>query len=178
MRVRASMNSVGAARDLDFTEYFVARATTLRRTAFVVVRDWGLAEDVTQRAFVKLYGAWPRITATGRDAYARRVVVNESLTLLRRRPPEVLTSTPPEVATRDASGDMSLDLVRALALLPPQQRAVVALRFLEDLSVHETADVLRIAPGTVKSHTSRALDTLRRHLPDLIDTTANAEENP
>lgn len=74
------MNSVGRARDVDFAEYFVAHASVLRRTAFVIVQDWHTAEDVTQRAFVKLYAAWPRNSGPGRDAYARRTVVNESLT--------------------------------------------------------------------------------------------------
>jgi RNA polymerase sigma-70 factor (sigma-E family) len=173
------MNDMGSPRDVDFADYFVARAPVLRRTAFVVVQDWHIAEDVTQRAFLKLYGAWPRVSPAGRDAYARRVVINESLSLLRRRKPEVLTDRPPErAATHDPPDAAALDVVQALALLSPQQRAVVALRFLHDLPVRDTAEALRITEGTVKSHTSRAMDTLRRHLPDLISQTPTHEETP
>lgn len=156
----------------------MARALVLRRTAFVIVQDWYAAEDVTQRAFVKLYAAWPRISVPGRDAYARRVVVNESLTHLRRRPPEVPTDSPPDEATKDPPAEAPFDLVQALALLAPQQRAVVALRYLNDLSVRETAGMLGIAEGTVRAHTSRALATLRQYLPDLISTTPTSEETP
>jgi RNA polymerase sigma-70 factor (sigma-E family) len=168
---------MGRERDVDFAEYFVARASVLRRTAFVIVQDGHTAEDVTQRAFVKLYGAWRRVSAAGRDAYARRIVVNESLRQLRQRTPEVLTAAPPENAgSLDPRRGNTLDLVKALALLPPQQRAVVALRFLHDLSVRETAEVLRVTDGTAKTHTSRALETLRHHLPYLISTTPAPEE--
>lgn len=169
---------MGSTRDADFAEYFVARASMLRRTAFVIVQDWHTAEDVTQRAFVKLYAAWQRVSAPGRDAYARRVVVNEALTHLRRRPPEVPTDSPPDLVASDPPAEAPFDLVRALALLTPQQRAVVALRYINDLSVGETAEMLRIAEGTVRAHASRALDTLRRRLPDLISTTLTTEETP
>ena len=155
-------------REREFAEYFVVRAPGLRRTSYLIVRDWHIAEDVVQVSFVKLYGAWPRVRDGGLDAYARKIVVNESLGWLRRRKPESLTGTVPERS--DLASETPLDLGTALGLLPAQQRAVVALRYLDDLSVADTARALGIAEGTVKSQTSRALDTLRRHLPELILT--------
>jgi RNA polymerase sigma-70 factor (sigma-E family) len=155
-------------REPEFTDFFGAHAAGLRRTAYLVVRDWHLAEDLTQQAMAKLYAAWGRTRPATRLAYARRIVVNECLSHLRRRRPETVFETVPDLAAPTA-GDPSLDLGRALELLPPRQRAIVALRFLEDLSVDEVARVLGVASGTVKSQTSRALDTLRRHLPDLAE---------
>lgn len=153
-------------REAELDEYFGARAVALRRTAYLVVRDWHTAEDVVQATFVKLYLHWPSIRRETVDAYARRVLVNECLSHLRRNRRERITDQVPDAAA--PSSESRLDLTAALALLPASQRAVVALRFLDDLSVAETATAMGVADGTVKSHTSRALDTLRRHLPDLI----------
>jgi RNA polymerase sigma-70 factor (sigma-E family) len=152
-------------REQEFTEFFSACAPGLRRTAYLVVHDWHLAEDLTQQGMAKLYVAWPRTRADTRVAYARRIVVNECLTYLRRRRPETATDQLPETPTRD--GEAALDLPVALALLPPRQRAIIALRFLDDLPVAEVASLLDVAEGTVKSQTARALETLRRHLPTL-----------
>ncbi|GAB2861563.1 RNA polymerase sigma factor [Nocardioides pacificus] len=154
-------------RDQEFTEFFAAHAPGLRRTAYVVVRDWHLAEDLTQQAMAKLYAAWSRTREATRLAYARRIVVNECLSHLRRRPPETSVATLFDGPAHAEPAESPLDLGQALALLPARQRAIIALRFLDDLSVHEVGGVLGIAEGTVKSQTSRALDTLRRHLPDL-----------
>jgi RNA polymerase sigma-70 factor (sigma-E family) len=153
-------------RDREFGEYFAARGPALRRTAWLIVRDWHTAEDVLQGAFAKLYVAWGRIRADTREAYARRVVVNEALSTLRRVRPEDPTDQVPDRPARGLDVPV-LDLDRALDLLPARQRAVVALRFVDDLSVAEVARVLDVAEGTVKSQTARALDTLRQHLPEL-----------
>ena len=80
-------------REREFTEFFAATAPALRRTAYVVVRDWHVAEDLTQQALAKLYVAWPRVREDTRMAYARRVVVNECLSHLRRHRPETPTET-------------------------------------------------------------------------------------
>jgi RNA polymerase sigma-70 factor (sigma-E family) len=152
-------------REREFSDFFAASAPGLRRTAYLVVHDWHLAEDLTQQGMAKLYVAWPRTRADTRLAYARRIVVNECLTYLRRKRPETATEHLPERPTHD--GETVLDLGAALALLPPRQRAIIALRFLDDLPVVEVAGLLDIAEGTVKSQTARALETLRRHLPAL-----------
>jgi RNA polymerase sigma factor (sigma-70 family) len=112
---------------------------------------------------------WPRIRPETLEAYARKVVVNEALGWLRRRRRDHLTDLPPD-GPAPVSDESPLDVGQALGLLPAQQRAIVALRFLDDLSVAEVARVLDIAEGTVKSQTSRALGTLRAHLPQLVLT--------
>ena len=151
-------------REREFTEFYAGSAAALRRTAYVVVRDWHIAEDLTQQAFAKLYVAWPRVRAETRMAYARRTVVNECLSHLRRHRPETPRRRCPSVG---ADADDPPDLGAALAALPDRQRAIVALRFLDDLSVAEVGRLLGIADGTVKSQTARALETLRRRLPHL-----------
>lgn len=155
-------------REREFTDFYLASAVALRRTAYVVVRDWDLAEDLVQQAMAKLYVAWPRVRTGTLMAYARRTVVNECLSHARRHRPETPTDTLPDHPVDQP--ESAPDLARALTLLPARQRAIVALRFLDDLSVTEVANVLGIAEGTVKSQTSRALGTLRRHLPDLVAT--------
>lgn len=137
----------------------------MRRTAFLVVRDWNTAEDMVQSAFVKLYVAWPRIREDGREAYARRTLMNVCLSHLRKHRREIVSDEIADPAAGAATTDV--DLGRALAQLPPRQRAVVALRYLDDLSVAQVADALGVAPGTVKSQTSRALAGLRALLPAL-----------
>jgi RNA polymerase sigma-70 factor (sigma-E family) len=155
-------------REQEFSEFFSAHGPALRRTAYLVVRDWHTAEDVTQQALAKVYAAWSRIRPETRMAYARRAVVNESLSLLRRHRPETPTQHLPEDPVDDHAP--GLDLGRLLDLLPPRQRAIVALRFLDDLPVSEVGRLLGVADGTVKSQTARALDTLRTHLPELTTT--------
>lgn len=154
-------------RDAEFTEFYGARVAVLRRVAYVVTHDWHAAEDVTQRAFVKVYRAWPRIRPDGLEAYVRRAVVNESLSWATRRPRDIVVDHLPDRA--EAEPEAPLDLAAALATLPHQQRAVIALRFVDDRSVAETAAALGLAEGTVKSHTSKAIATLRRHLPSLTE---------
>jgi len=156
-------------RDEQFSEFFGARAPALRRTAYVIVRDWHAAEDVTQLGFARLYVVWPRIRPETLEPYARKVVVNEALDWLRRRRRDLLTDAPPDLPGT-AADDPPLDVGQALGLLPAQQRAILALRFLDDLPVAEVGELLGIADGTVKSQTARALDTLRAHLPALIAT--------
>jgi RNA polymerase sigma-70 factor (sigma-E family) len=159
-------------RDEQFSEFFAARAPGLRRTAYLIVRDWHGAEDVTQLGFARLYVVWPRIRPETLEPYARKVVVNEALGWLRRRRRDHLTDAVPD-GPAAAPAETALDVGRALDLLPPQQRAIVALRFLDDLPVAEVARVLDVAEGTVKSQTSRALATLRARIPELVLTEEN-----
>lgn len=152
-------------RDQQVEEYFDAKAPSLRRTAYFVVRDWHTAEDMVQSAFVKLYVAWPRIRRDSLDGYARRTVVNVCLSHLRKHRRELVREAIPEDVINDP--ETPFELGSALAMLPPKQRAIVALRYLDDLSIDQVADIMNVAPGTVKSQTFRALANLRKVLPDL-----------
>ena len=157
------MDAETRARQVD--EYFGAVAPAMRRTAYLVVRDWHTAEDMVQSTFVKLYVAWPRIRETGLDAYARRTLMNTCLSHLRKHRRETVSDHIADQPVGPAGSDV--DLARALALLPPRQRAVIALRYLDDLSVDQVAEALAMAPGTVKSQSARALDRLRTLLPQM-----------
>ena len=152
-------------REREFTEFYASSAAALRRTAYVVVRDWHVAEDLTQQAFAKLYVAWPRVREETRMAYARRMVVNECLSHLRRHRPETPVADLVDVPSEPEV--VGPDLGSALAALPDRQRAIVALRFLDDLPVTEVGRLLGVSDGTVKSQTSRALKALRGRLPHL-----------
>ncbi len=144
----------------DFKEFFAARARPLRRTAFGLTGDWGLAEDLTQSTFLRLYRHWPRVRQLNVDAYARRTMLNLYLDN-RKYNAEVTTPSVPETADLTPDVEARLDLGAALALLPRQMRAVVVLRFLDDQSVRDVASLLGIAEGTVKSTTNHALQALR-----------------
>jgi RNA polymerase sigma-70 factor (sigma-E family) len=154
--------------DADFSAYFAARAHALRATAYLLCGDWHRAEDITQTAMTKLYLAWPRLRDHGMDAYARTVVVRtflaENRRLWRRR--EHLTHEPPEpvVAERTGAVDRRLLVEAALVAVPPRQRAVLVLRYWNDLSVEDTAEVLGCSTGTVKSQAARGIAALRARL--------------
>ncbi|MDQ1487124.1 MAG: hypothetical protein QOJ62_2817 [Actinomycetota bacterium] len=150
-----------------FRSYVAARSSALLRTAYMLTGNRPDAEDLLQTALAKTYLAWDSIREREAvDAYVRRILVNTQTSWWRRRRhvTEVVTADVPELATaRDATADVVLHdaLWIALAGLPKRQRAVVVLRYYEDLSEAETAEVLGIAVGTVKSTTARALAKLR-----------------
>ncbi|MBB6626263.1 sigma-70 family RNA polymerase sigma factor [Nocardioides sp. KIGAM211] len=153
-----------------YCEFFVARRRRLLGIAYAILGSWPAAEDATQTAFVKLYVHWPRIDPAAVDAYARRTVVTTSIRSAQKRAREPLTDAVRDAAAREVDVDVRVDLTRALADLSPRDRAVLALRFLEDLSVAEVAELLGVAEGTVKSQTNRALARLRAG-----ETTATTE---
>lgn len=153
------------ATDADrFAAYYAARYRALRRTAYLLCGDWYEAEDLTQAAFVRLYLAWSRVRANGAHAYARRVLLNEFLGRRRRGRELPVEAVPDRPGPAAGSPDDRVDLSAALRAVPPQQRAVVVLRYWEGLSVEQTAALLRVAPGTVKSQASRGLAALREHV--------------
>lgn len=152
----------------DFESYAAARRVHLRRTAYLLCGDWDRAEDVVQEALTRLYVHWRRASrAQDLDAYVRRSLVNAFLAD-GRRPwrRERATGELPDTAYADPSGasDERDDLRRALASLGASQRAVVVLRYWEDLSVEQTADALGVSTGNVKSQASRGLARLRQVL--------------
>ena len=166
-----------ARLEAQFSEYAAARQQRLLRTAYLLTSDLHAAEDLVQISLAKAYLSWGKLREpAAADAYVRRIMVNEHTSWWRRawrrneRSTEVLPESastehdPTDVAQRD-------ELWALVQTLPPRQRAAVVLRFYEDMSEAETAQVLGCAVGTVKSQTSRALATLRgRITPD-----ANAE---
>ncbi|MFD5095456.1 SigE family RNA polymerase sigma factor [Amycolatopsis thailandensis] len=154
------------ARETDFNEYFAARVQRFRRLAFGMCGDWHGAEDLVQATFIQLYRHWRRIRPDTVDAYARRILLNLFLSRRRKHRRELVTSAPPDRAAPPGyDSDARIDLERVLSGLTPRQRAMVVLRFLEDLSVAEVASLLGVAEGTVKSQTARGVEALRAVLP-------------
>ncbi len=153
---------VGMARDDGFDGFVAARGDALWRSAWLLTGDRQLAEDLVQTALAKSWRAWDRVGPDGFEAYVRRVMYTTYISWWRRkwrgeRPTEHLPERPAAVADSDARND----LVAALGGLPRGQRAVVVLRYFEDLTEQQTAAALGIGVGTVKSQCSRALTALR-----------------
>ena len=144
-----------------YREYFAARRRPLMRTAYAVLGSWPAAEDAVQTTFTQLYVHWPRIQPGAMDAYARRTVVNTCFRMAKVRGRETATDQLPDHPQDAEPTAARLDLMTALAELSPRARAVVALRFLDDLPVAEVAAALGVAEGTVKSQTARALGRLK-----------------
>jgi len=154
--------------DEDFTEFVHASWPSLYRTAYLMLGEHQLAEDLVQAALARTYASWRKVRDPGAaPAYARVVLVNTATSWFRRRswrnerPTHDLPDSghEPDPSNRPA-------LVEALRALPPRQRAVVVLRYYDDLSVREVATALGIAEGTVKSQTADALTRLRMLLGD------------
>ncbi|MFJ9785163.1 SigE family RNA polymerase sigma factor [Amycolatopsis sp. NPDC101161] len=157
-----------AGDEAGFREFARERALPLRRTAFLLCGDWHLAEDLVQVALIKLHRVWPKVARTGPvDNYARQVLLRCWLDERRRpwRRNERRDGVVPEEPQPDAAdAGISGDLLRALAGVPPKQRAAVVLRYCADLPVAEVAKALRCSEGTVRSQTARGLEALRAEL--------------
>lgn len=162
----------------EFVEYFAARRDAVRASAYLLCGDWHRADDLAQTAFIALYRRWDKVRdRRALDAYLRktlvRAVIDESRRPWRR---ERFTREVPDIADKAVGhpelGDVvatRTTLLDGLARVPPRQRAVLVLRFLEGLDVHDTAAALGCTEGTVKSQTARGLTALRTHLGDFID---------
>jgi RNA polymerase sigma-70 factor (sigma-E family) len=167
--------------EAEFEQFVHDRAPALLRVAFLLTGDPHAAEDLLQVALAKTFVAWRGLRhRQAADAYMRRVLVNtQTSQWRRRRVRETLMPTLPERAGRDRYADVDERdrLWRTVAALPRRPRAVVVLRFYEDLSEAEVAVTLGISAGTVKRHTSRALDQLRaRCLPRTAEPTRAASD--
>lgn len=153
--------------DDGFHEFVTARSSALLRTAYLLLGDRSLAEDLLQTALVKAYRNWGRVTASGSpEAYVRQIMVNERRTWWRRNPGREFVGTVPDRPGADESSALAeRDAVwRAVLTLPPRTRAVLVLRYWEDLSEAETAATLGCSVGTVKSQASRGLRRLQQVL--------------
>ena len=142
-------------------EFIRARLPRLMRLARALTGDEYLAGDLLQDSLEKLILKWSRISGDP-DAYVRRIMVNQRVSSWRKVRREQLAEQVPERSVPPAEVDH--ELFDALRALPRAQRAVIALRYLEDLTELQTADVLGCSVGTVKSHSARAIATLRTSL--------------
>jgi RNA polymerase sigma-70 factor (sigma-E family) len=153
------------ASDADFREFADACADALFRSALLLCGDRGRAEDLVQEALLSTYGAWPRIRhANRREAYARRCILNGWLSWNRKRSSAELPvdRMAESIIAEEEPRLEGRDVMSALGRLPPRQRAVIVLRYYEDLTEKQTARLLRCSVGTVKSQSSAALVKLRR----------------
>ena len=168
-----------AVRDAEeeFRRFVRAEQEPLFRAAVLLCGDRGIAEDLVQTAFVRTYDRWDRLRHENPAAYARRIVANAHIDRWRRsRGRERLTDDVPDAGRADETPqvDQRDAVLRALAELSDRERRVVVLRFLSDLSEADTATVLGIPQGTVKSVTNRAVAKLRasHHLDGRDEVTA------
>ncbi|MEZ5092733.1 SigE family RNA polymerase sigma factor [Nocardioides sp.] len=161
-----TISTVGEAGELvtrpaDFEDFVAARSTALLRTAYLLTRDRDLAEDLLQTSLAKAWFAWDRIEGEP-EAYVRRIVVNTYASWWRRKwRGELPTGELPDDGASGPDSDATHDLWQALGRLPRRQRAVVVLRYFEDLTEAQTAELLGCSVGTVKSQASKAFAKLR-----------------
>jgi RNA polymerase sigma-70 factor (sigma-E family) len=162
----------------EFGDFVTARWPAMLRTAYLLTGDHGHAEDLVQTALAKCFVAWPRLRASAAaDAYVRKAVLNTYLSWRRKRSwHELPSDQPPERAGVDSTEGLAQRSVvmDALATLPPKQRAVVVLRFYDDLGVQQVAQHLGCTTGSVKRQTSVALAKLRTVLGEAADLVEEA----
>jgi RNA polymerase sigma-70 factor (sigma-E family) len=171
---RAGRRGAKAARDEEFTAFVESAATRLRRSAYLMCRDWHLAQDLTQHTFTKMYAAWDRLrTGTNLEGYSRRVMMNLVFDQQRRLSgSEIVLAELPDQPDGALAGtpEVRLALVDALARLTVEDRAVLVLRHAEDHSVETVAAILGVSVSVVKMRNARALPRLRTMLgEDFLD---------
>jgi RNA polymerase sigma-70 factor (sigma-E family) len=155
--------------DREFRAFVEARQHALLRSAYLFAGDLHAAEDLLQQALVKLALRWRRESVHDPEAFVRTVLYRDAVSRWRRSQRELLTAEPPvrqEPGAEDAV-DSKVMLEQALRRLPPRQRAVLVLRYFEDLGVAQVAQILGVSVGTVKSQTHDALRRLRELAPEL-----------
>ena len=153
----------------DFEAFVAARYDALLRTAYLLTGDHHDAEDLLQQTLVKAVGAWSRITGDP-EPYVRTILVRQNVSRWRRRRwREVSTDVPRDTPVTHDGAEERLVLHRALGVLAPRQRAVIVLRYYEDLTEVQTAAALGISVGTVKSQARDALRRLRAIVPGLAE---------
>jgi RNA polymerase sigma-70 factor (sigma-E family) len=153
---------VKVGEEAAFRDYVSTRMERLRRTAFLYCRNWHTADDLVAATLVKLFQYWQRAQGAGNlDAYVHGILAHAWLDERRRpwRREQSMAELPELTHPGTPAGDG--DLLALLADLPPRRRACLVLRFYCDLSVEQTAEILGISPGTVKSQTARAIEALR-----------------
>lgn len=153
----------------DFAEFATVAWPRLVRTAHMLTGDFHEAEDLVQTTLARMYARWRKIPRHEVDVYIRRALVNNNISRVRKkRISHLLMPFLPESVHRTHGGhaetvERSAVLVEALSVLSARQRAVVVLRYWEDLSEQEIAAALNCSVGTVKTHARRGLEALRAH---------------
>ena len=164
----------------EFVEFAEVMYPRLRRTAFLLCGDWHTAEDLAQTALAKVFVSWRKIRRQEAvHAYTHRVLINTYLAHKRlKRTGEFLTTRFPDRPAHAPGPETRMLLLDALATLPPRARAVVVLRYWEDLSVQQAAEVLGCSPGNVKSLSARALNRLRAVLGEAMAESGSPAQPP
>lgn len=158
-----------------FRRWAAERQLALLRTAVLLTGDHQRAEDLVQEALTKVALRWRRLSSGNPDAYALQIMVRDNISAWRKRRHEVVTDSAGDagaaVAVPDGvpAAERRMLLDRALAALTPRQRAVIVLRYYDDLSERDAADALGVTVGTVKSQTHLALRRLREAAPELAE---------
>jgi RNA polymerase sigma-70 factor (sigma-E family) len=152
-------------RDDEFVEFAGTHAASLRRTAYLMCRDWHLAQDLTQTTLAKLYPVWGRLGwVENPAAYARKVLLRSFLDHRRRRgSQELVVESLPDIAEHD-DPELRLTLLDALGSLPPRDRAIVVLRYWDDHSIESVAELVGVSVSVVKTQSMRSLAKLRELL--------------
>lgn len=157
------------ASEESFREFVSARLPALQRAAWLLTGDVHLAEDLVQTALAKAASRWERIVAGGDpEPYVRRILYTEHVSWWRRRKlSEVVQHDVPEQRQVEVDVPLRVTMMDALARLTSKQRAVLLLRYYEDLSESQTADLLGVSIGTVRSQTRHAISRMRVLAPEL-----------
>jgi RNA polymerase sigma-70 factor (sigma-E family) len=153
----------------EFTRWARARQGHLLRASLLLTGDRQRAEDLVQEALAKVAMRWTRLRGTSPDAYARTVMYHDHVSWWRKRRREVLTAYDVERAEKGPEPERRILLLAALGALTPRQRAVIVLRYFEDLTERQVAEVLGVSLGTVKSQTHLSLRRLREAAPELAE---------
>lgn len=151
-----------------FARFVAERSGSLMRLAYVLAGDQHGAEDLLQSALARTAARWRHVRDSP-EAYVRRAMYNEQINRWRRRGRESAVAVPPETGVGDRSDevDLRLALERALLALPPRKRAVLVLRYFEDLPEAQVAEILGCSVGTVRSQAHKAITRLRETVPEL-----------
>lgn len=157
-----------------FTAWVAARRDPLLRSTYLLTGDRQRAEDLLQEAFVKVARRWGKLKDTNPDAYIRKVIYHDSVSWWRSRR-EVPVAEVRDGRPETGGQDHLMLIKQALARLTAKQRAVIVLRYVEDLTEVEAAASLGVSVGTVKSQTSAALRRLREQAPELLELRGDGE---
>ena len=164
--------------EVELREFVAARGAALSRAAYLLTGDHQAAEDLVQETYVVLVRRWQKSGTVDPEAYVRRILYSRFVDgWRRRRLSELPWATPPDVPDGDEAGRATdrLTLQGALARLTPRQRAVLVLRFYDDLTESQAAETLGISSNTVKSQTRVALQRLRELAPDAVTSFEGVE---